>query len=383
MSFENEFEEILKSVNDRKDGEQSEKAGTEPAIEPPKVSLNELLQNTETESTVETESEKEQDIFIPAPALNVAPAPENNHEPDEAHGEKSEKKSASVLNSINGSALKKAIAIVLTAIVLVTGAFCGVRIYNYSKTAYIREYEKKYNVDFPDGILKEMCEEYGKDQSFTGMLSGDGINGDVKVFSKYRAGYALLEKGSSITSDQHTKAIALEKELSDLESVYSSADGFMSASQSIEFDTLFSKDEYQVVAAYYTNTKPADDNGYVFPYNTYGTLTKKSFYQFQDRIKARRLYDTGYKLLEQNYILSISAPSDFMKDFRFVVVCVKAEDGFEKIKKAVPNEKIYYPQVWFDKNNKKNPYYLTGKWYPEIIINSEGKTRQLTAKDFE
>ena len=279
--------------------------------------------------------------------------------------------------------LLKKIGIIACAIIAAIAlVFAGIGIVNYAKTAYIRSYEKKYNVDFPDGILKEFCDEYGKDQSFSGTLSIEDTSTNVKVFAKQKDGAALLDNGSDVKQDQHIRAISIDKSLGDIESVYATPEGFLKSSQKVTFKTLFGEEEYRVVAAYYTNTKPEDDAGYVFPYNTYGNLTEKSFYHFQDRIKTRRQYDTKYILLQENYILSISAPSDFMPNFRFVIVCIKTEDKFEKSKTAEPNKRVHYPQIWYDKNKQQNPFYLAGKWYPEIVL-PDGKTKQLTIEDFQ
>ncbi len=386
MSYDFELEDILNSVNKRKNDTPEQPSASE--VEPPKASLNDILSEKR-----ERGAEINEALLPSEQAIDEITAPESK--PSETEPAEKEKKGVKLSLAppkfILGAADKakaigfKKIGIIICAVlVVILGIFGGIKIADYAKTAYIKEYEDKYKIDFPDGILKEFCDEYGKDQSIVGSLDiSDTKTEKLKVYSKYRKSNALLEKGGDIYSGQHIRAIALDDGTADIESVYSTPEGYLSASQEVTFNTIFGTEKYQVVAAYYTNTKPEDDRDYVFPYNTYGTLTKKSFYQFQDRIRNRSLYDTGFKLLEQHYILSISAPSDFMKDFRFVIVCVKTDEDFSKIKKAEANTRIYYPQVWFDKNNQQNPFYLTGKWYPEIIVDSNGKTKQLTAKDFE
>ena len=379
MSFDyDELEEILKSINEKKANEEEPKTENKPLPEPPKAHI---------------EERKEDGVDISS--FDVKKPIQRETEPEQETPEETESKGVklsftppefvlNIFEKAKAFGFKKIGIILCVIVVIIVGIIAADKISDYAKTAYIKDYEKQYGIDFPDGILKEMCDEYGKDQSFAGTVTIKDANVDnVKVYSTSQSACALLEKGSDVKKSQHIRAISLDNCSADLESVYSNADDFVYSSQKVEFATLFEKEEYQVVAAYYTNTKPEDDNGYVFPYNAYGNLTKSSFYQYKDRIKTRQLYNTGYKLLEQNYILSVSVPSDFMPDFRFVLVCVKAEDNFNKIESAEPNEKIYYPQVWYDKNKQKNPYYLTGKWYPEIIIDSSGKTKQLTAEDFQ
>ena len=362
MDFDYDVDEILNSVKD--DSKKSVSENLSPS--------DELLDRLRS-FNLNNDSNEEKDEAKPLA------------EPDHKAVIKEEKGASPPFNPPNPSAnenVKKIIAAVCVALALVAVVFGGIKIAQHAKTAYIRSYEKQYNVNYPDGILKEFCDEYGKDQSLAGNLTIEDTSTDVRVYSVEKAGTARLDKGSDVKEEQHIRAISLDKELADLESVYATPEGFLKASQKITFKTLFGEEEYRVVAAYYTNTDPKDDNGYVFPYSTYGNLTAKSFHNFQDKVKNRSLYDTNYDLLAENYILSVSVPSDFMSNFRFVVVCVKTDKKFEKSQTATPNDRIHYPQIWYDKNKKDNPFYLAGKWYPEIVLQN-GKTKRLTLKDFQ
>ena len=242
----------------------------------------------------------------------------------------------------------------------------GIKVYNYSKTAYLKPYIEKYQIEYPEGILEEMCDPYGKDQSIRGKIEIE----DLK-FSKYVSNIitddnAFLENGADVGKDQHFRAIRFNGKDVDLEGMYSTAQLFLKSSQSVKLTTLYNKEQYRVIAVYYTNTKPEDDRGYVFPYNFCGNMSEKDFEFFEDALSHKTLYDTGYEYSIDDYFLSISVPSDFMKDFRFVVVCVKTDKkGFEKSKTALPNEKIFFPQVWYDANHEDNPYKFTGKWHPK------------------
>ncbi len=375
MDFDFEIEDILNSVKENKPDNKSEKPSPSTPIAPPKADLK-----TQMETPDISAFEAEERVGKSAGKAIEEP-------------EKKEKVRLSfsppepilkVFDKLKAFGLKKVGIILCAVLVLILAVVGAVKIAEHSKTGYIKKYEKQYHVDFPDGILKEFCDLYGEDQSFSGTLTiKDTDTNEIKVYSKANGGSALLEKGSDVKEKQKIRAIAIDKSLADIESVYSTAKGFMNASQEVTFKTLFEEEKYRVVAAYYTNTRPEDDAGYVFPYNTYGNLTKGSFYQFTDRIKTKSLYDTGYKLLNENHILSISTQSDFMPDFRFVIVCVKCEDDFEKAETATVNNKVYYPQVWYDKNKKKNPYYLAGKWYPEIFVSDSGATKKLTMEDFQ
>ncbi len=375
MDFDYELEDILNSVKEKNSREKSEKPSISEPIAPPKADLKTQMETPdisafEAEERVVKSAGK--DIEKPGKKEKVR----LSFSPPEPI--------LKAFERLKAFGLKKVGIILCAVLVIVLGIVGAVKIAEHSKTGYIKKFEKQYHVDFPDGILKEFCDLYGEDQSFSGTLTiKDTDTNELKVFTKSNSNSALLEKGSDVKEAQKIRAISVDKSLADIESVYKDAKGFMNASQEVTFKTLFEEEKYRVVAAYYTNTKPEDDGGYVFPYNTYGNLTKGSFYQFTDRIKRKSLYDTGYRLLNENHILSISTQSDFMPDFRFVIVCVKCDDGFEKAETATVNNKIYYPQVWYDKNKQKNPYYLAGKWYPEIFVSDSGATKKLSAKDFQ
>ncbi|MBQ9532233.1 MAG: hypothetical protein IJR70_09210 [Eubacterium sp.] len=244
----------------------------------------------------------------------------------------------------------------------------SIKVIDFARTAYLRPYIEKYKIEFPEGILEEMCDAYGKDQTVRGKIEVEDLNYKTYVSEILKDNKAFLENDADITKDQHFRAIRFNKKDVDLESLYSTDKLFLKSSQSIKFTTLYQEEQYRVIAAFYINTNPEDDGGYVYPYNFCGNMSEKDFESFEDRLTHRTLYDTGYEYNYEDYFLSISVPSDFMEDFRFVIVCVKTDKkGFEKVKKATPNEKIFFPQVWYDVNNEENPYRFAGKWIPKGI----------------
>ncbi|MBR7060452.1 MAG: hypothetical protein IKI34_01800 [Eubacterium sp.] len=263
-------------------------------------------------------------------------------------------------------ATKRVLSVLGIIILAVAIVFGGIGIYNYGKTAYLKPYQEKYKVEYPEGILEEMCDAYGKDTSTKGSIEIPDAGAKINVSSIIQNNSAFLENGAYIEKKQHFTAIRLADRKADIESLYSTADLFLKASQEIKLTTLFEKESFRVVAAYYINTNPEDDRGYVFPYNFCGNMKEKDFEFFEDAINHKTLYKTDYEFSYDDYFLSVSAPSDFMKDFRFVILCVKnGKSGFEKSETAKPNDKIFFPQVWYDANNEDNPYKFTGKWQPK------------------
>ena len=374
MDYNNELEEILKSIQKRNaENEETRPEEAETVLEPPQPPVPPVpsVQEQETLVWFEPEEETPQSPKEKRRIQFSFQAIKNNFKT------RFVPKLKAGLNKL----FTKQIAIIALVVVLVAGAvFGGVKAYRYSKVAYLKPYEQQYHIAYPTGILEEFCDAYGKDQSVAGAITISDTDTKMLVSSGSNHGYALLCKGSDVFHDQHFRAIALNRESADLESVYATPSSFLHSTQRVSFDTLFEKADYKVIAAYYTNADPEDDGGYLFPYNAYGNMTVKSFQEYRTRLTTRSLYSTGYTLQYGDDCLSLSVDSDFMENFKFVVVCVKTEH-FEPSDQAEPNTNIHYPRVWYDKNKEHNSFRFAGKWYPEIYV-GENQTKQLTIDDF-
>ena len=203
---------------------------------------------------------------------------------------------------------------------------------------------------------------------------------DALVSSK---SVAVPDKGTTVLQDQHLRSISLEK--GNLEAYYADADDFVNATQRVTFKTLFGDEEYKVAAAYYTNTNPDLDNGYVFPYNACGNLTARSFKSYLDWVKNKSAYHTGVECRYDDYYLSVSTPATAREDARFVVLCVRLRDGeeFEKTTSVKPNKRVLQTQAYYDEQGEVNPFRFASHWYPQVFTDAaKTKTKQLTAKDF-
>ena len=283
------------------------------------------------------------------------------------------------------STVTKQLAIFLAAIVAVSGAIVGgYRLYDYSKVAYLKPYQQKYpDVQFPQGILENMCGAYGENQTVVGRLQIADTDTDKYATYQRTKDFVFAQHSYGVTDTQQFLAVDING-AGDIESVYSTGDGFLNSTQLITYSTLFEKNTYKVIAAYYTNLNPMDDRDYTFPYSVYGNMTEKSFNAYVDKIESRRLYDTGYTFNYADRFITVSASSDFMTDFKFVIVGVLVdEEKFVKSETAVANENVHYPQIWYDVKFLENPYRFSKKWYPEIYTDSsKTSTKTLTADDF-
>ena len=284
--------------------------------------------------------------------------------------------------------LTKQFAIFLAVVVAIGAAgYGGCRLYEYSRVAYLNSYKKEFpDVEFPEGILEEMCGEYGKNQNVVCKISPNDKDAFIVATSDKEDDYAYAYPNFDVKNEQQFQSIDVSNAdgFDDLESLYSTRDAFLESSQMYELTTLYSKSNYRVIASFYTNTVATDDAGYVFPYNCYGNMTEKSFRSYVDKIKSRRLYDTGYNFSYDDKFLTLSVDSDFMPNFKFVVLCVKnTQKNTEKSTTAIDNESVHYPQAWYDKNGETNPYRFSSNWYPEIYTDDNTNTKRLTGNDFQ
>lgn len=387
MGLDPEIEEILNSIKNKEPRVEEKttpidlpppKPRTEftfteePAAkeEPPAPPEAETPEITEVEPIV-----KEEPVTTEVPVIEEPPVVEEQPAVEEAPVKKEKPKKEKAPKK------KGALPIVLGALVL--AAAIGLGAFFLSQNLYIRQYEKKYNMTFPVGIPRELCDFYGQNPTLAGSLKFGDYEGETLIYSEPKGSGGLFEKGSDINADQHYRAIAITPDDADIEALYKEADSFVSSTQSFTFKTIHGdEDTYQVIAAYYVNTNPEDDNGYAFPYNCYGNFTEKSYKHYEDTIKCRSLYTTGYKIAQEDYCLTVSVPTDIMPEFRFVIVGVKKEK-VEKITETKRNPLLRYPQAYCDKLGIRNIYaQFAAKWYPEIV-DSDGKTVQLSEKDFE
>ena len=97
----------------------------------------------------------------------------------------------------------------------------------------------------------------------------------------------------------------------------------------------------------------------------------ENFEKFIQAIDERKLYDTGVDITKGDKLITLSTCSYEIKKTdmgRLAVVgrlVRPGEDISVDTSKAVANENIRYPQVWYDEHNMKNPYIDAYQWIPE------------------
>lgn len=369
-----ELDEVLTSV--KSEGDRSTENFYEKPLEPPKRRNSLPEEQNKASKKKPDKSAKDQ-----KKNKKKKPSDEKNKK---TKGEKKKRKKAGLKNFFAFLKAKikavppKAKRIILIVLAVILAAVIGAVAVSHAKTAYLKPYEAKYGITFPKGIAEDMCDAYGSDQSTVGSISvGDG---DKIILSEtLNALQSHTDYGTKLDSEQQFKAVSVTQDSTNIESEYFTADAYVNSSQKVSVSDLYGKENtYQVVAAFYVNTNSLDDNGYVFPYNLYGDLTEDSFDEYEDKIYSRALYHTEYDLNYNDSFLTVSTQSKVYDYCNFVILCKKTDPDFEKITGTTPNERIHYPQKWYDDNGENNPYWLASKWHPTVYTDKKHtQTKQL------
>lgn len=288
-------------------------------------------------------------------------------------------KAISFLKKVKKAIFNKTTLIIVIVIVFIVGAVFGIRaISQYSKTAYLRPYEKKYpDADFSEGMLEEYCDTFGENPQSAGYIEIPDLGFEGVVMNKDADGFP---KAESCTNGSIFANHVIYFENSNLEEFYKNADAFNKSSGYVTYTDYFSKHDFMIVGAFYTNTKPEDDNGYIFPYNVTEKMTPDSTNEFISKLESRFIFDTGVDLTRGDTFITLSCPTNYRDNYRFVVVGVAREHTDTK-RTAKDKKDIHYQQAIYDEKGMENPYKYSSQWYPEIIIGD--KTIQKTIDDYK
>ncbi|MDE6155970.1 MAG: hypothetical protein K2F67_05980 [Eubacterium sp.] len=277
----------------------------------------------------------------------------------------------------------KKFLLALVAVIAVIALIFGIRYaIDANKGAYLKPYQSKYpDVQFEIGMLEKYCDMLGENPDTVGYIEIPEL--DLK--SAVSSDESKFPYAQPCTKNAEQFNFVVYMNDNSLEKYYSTANAYNNASGYITYSDLFKDYNFKVVGAFYTNTKAEDDNGYIFPYNITEKMTIESASEYASRLENRFIYNTGVNVTRQDTLITISCPTDYRNDFRFIVVGVLREDTDSK-STATEKTDIRYPQVIFDEMEKDNPYKYASKWYPEIVItNNEGEqeTIRKTIDDYK
>lgn len=248
------------------------------------------------------------------------------------------------------------------------------------------EFISKYpNIRLPEGMMPKYAYLYAINQDLVGWLKVPNTIIDVQVvqgadnseylkkdfygnYSRYGAPYLdyrndpkYLHKNTIIYGHHMSDGLVF----ADLKK-YQSIEGFQE-SPVLQFDTLYRSYTFKVYAAFVTNSKEKDDDDYIFNYTVTDFGTNDKFMEYIAAVDERKYYTTGVDILPTDKILTLSTCSYEFSDARLVVIGRMVRDG-ESVAVdttlATANEDPRFPQAYYDKTGKTNPYADSPKWTP-------------------
>lgn len=122
--------------------------------------------------------------------------------------------------------------------------------------------------------------------------------------------------------------------------------------------TRFTQSEYRVFSVFLINSKPEDDNGYLYNFLRNNFVDDDSFNEWIKEARKRSLIGTTVNVDEGDEILTLVTCAYDFKDARLVVMARKTRVGESKVDthNAYINTKPIYPQIWYDTKGITNPF---------------------------
>ena len=241
------------------------------------------------------------------------------------------------------------------------------------------------NLDFPEGMNIKYAYLYAVNPELVGWIRIPNTNLDVQVVqtedndkylkkdfygktSRYGCPYMDYRNNSQYLDDNtviygHHMSDGLM--FSNLDK-YKTLDGYKD-SPVIQFDTLYDTYYFKVIGAFVTNSKPSDDNEYIFNYTVTSFSSDEKFMSFVDEVRAKSFFTTGVQVQADDKLLTLSTCSYEFGDARLVVVARLCRDGEEPAvdtSTATTNSSPKLPQAWYDAKGLENPYADADKWTP-------------------
>lgn len=129
------------------------------------------------------------------------------------------------------------------------------------------------------------------------------------------------EEGNLMIYGHHMKSGLMFAHLTDYQN-----EKFYRSHSGIELDTLYESRKYKVIAAFYSQIYPQEQD--VFKYYEYiGHLSKKEYDKYVKNIRKLSLYDTGVIPEYGQQLLTLVTCAYHTEEGRFVVVAVQEKDG--------------------------------------------------------
>ena len=246
------------------------------------------------------------------------------------------------------------------------------------------DFISKYpNIQLPEGIMAKYAYLYAINQDLVGWVKIPNSTIDMQVvqagdnqtylktdfygnYSRYGCPYMdyrndpkYLNQNTIIYGHHMSDGLVF----ADLKK-YKTIDGFKE-SPIIEFDTLYRSYKFKIYAVMITNSKEEDDNGYIFNYTVPDFGSEANFTSYIAAVDERKLYTTGVDIQPDDKLLTLSTCTYEFSDARLVIIGRMVRDGEDAsvdTTLAVANPNPRYPQAWYDKNGKTNPFAGAAQW---------------------
>jgi sortase B len=245
--------------------------------------------------------------------------------------------------------------------------------------------KKEYpDIEFPLGMNVKYARLYAINQDFIGWLSIPDTKIDVQVvkaennekylkldfygqYSRYGCPFMDFRDNvrnlsmNTIIYGHHMKDGLMFAELSK----YLKPEGF-EESPVIQLSTLYGDYTFKIYGVFISNSKPEDDNGYLFNFIFNHLTTDEAFNSYISAVNERRLYDTGVDIQPGDKLLTLSTCTYEFDDARLVVLARLVRNGENPTShgKVRVNENPRFPAAWYAKKNIENPYEDADRWYP-------------------
>lgn len=239
-------------------------------------------------------------------------------------------------------------------------------------------------VDFPDGMLAKYAQLYAANEDLRGWIKISGLEIDLpvvqgddndyylkkNVYGKYTTyGVPFFDYRMTDFQNLHMNNVIYGHNMRSDDYIfgmlenYRTIEGFEQAPV-IECNTIYGDYTWFVYAVFISNSDPADDNGYLFPYN-FVDVSQEKFNSYIEEIDKRKFYTTGVDINSSDKLLTLSTCCYDFDEARLVVVARLKREG-ESVSvdtsKAYENPNPKYPQKWYDVNKKNNTYAEDVRW---------------------
>ncbi len=246
--------------------------------------------------------------------------------------------------------------------------------------------EEKYpDIDFPEGMLEKYGDVYARNQDLVGWIEIAGLDISLPVvqgvdnnqylktdFDGKTSKYGSIFMNSTNhfnTLDYNTTLFGhhmKDQKMFGKLKQYKTVAGYKKAPV-IEFGTLYADYKWKVFAVFITNGTSAGDDGYLFNYMFTDLSTNRKVEEFLGEIKLRSIYYPQVDIAVSDKILTLSTCTYELDEGRLVIMARMVRPGeseYVDVNAVRYNANPRYPQGYYEKNGKTNPYADYAKWYP-------------------